>query len=188
LYYYDVILSLTDKEIEQIIKLTDCKVSLIGSLKTLLEKGKINKPRRAKIESLVLSLENPPHSLNDTPAFKVNSEVEFLGCPISTSNLEACFISGDTTIEDFNNGKNAKEMKIAVEISETREYTIRNGKSVGKNMLFVSAVDETGLMQCVAFSEVYQKYQNVLLKGNTVLLHGSRSKEDSFTINKVTQL
>lgn len=188
LYYYDVILGLTDKEIEQIIKLTDCKVSLIGSLKTLLEKGKINKPRRAKLESLLLSLENPPHSLNDTPAFKVNSEVEFLGCPISTSSLEACFVTGDTTVEDFNNGKNTKDMKISVEISDTREYIIRNGKSVGKPMLFVSAFDETGMMQCVAFSEVYQKYQNILLKGNTVLLHGNRSKEDSFTINKVVQL
>ncbi len=188
LYYYDIILALTDKEIEQIVKLTSCKESLLKSLQKLLAEGKIGAARRVKIESLVTSLQNPPYSLEDTTAFRVNSEVEILGTAISSSSLENCAAIGNTTCEQFLNGKKGEEFTIPVEIVGKRENIIKNGQSAGKTMAFIAVKDLTGDMDMVIFSDAYTKYQNLLIVGNTVMMTGKRSKTDSFAIEKVVQI
>jgi len=188
LYYYDIILALTDKEIEQIVKLTSCQQSLLKSLQKLLAEGKIGAARRVKIESLVTSLQNPPYALEDTTAFRVNSEVEILGTAISSSSLEGCTAIGNTTCEQFLNGKTGEEFTIPVEIVGKRENIIKNGQSAGKTMAFISVKDLTGDMDMVVFSDAYNKYQNLLIVGNTVMMTGKRSKTDSFSIEKVVQI
>ena len=187
LFYYDVICSLTDKEVEQIIKLTECKYTLLKSLESLLEKGKIIGKRKEKIKSLIDMVSNPPHSLIDTPVFKSNSEAEFLGCPITSSPLENCLISGNKHCFELNNQNNLENVKIVVEIEDIRENIIKNGRNAGKKMAFLKVKDLTDSSEVVVFSEAFEKYQNLLLKGNTVLMVGNK-QQDSLIVDKVVQV
>lgn len=187
LFDYDIILKLTDKELQQIITLTNCKLSLRQSLQKLISEGKVSTTRKAKISDLLLTIDAPGSILKDTPALKSNWEVEFLGIALSSSPLESCRSIGDTTCEEFVNGK-IGESKIAGEILDCREYIIKEGKNAGKEMAFIKLKDLTGIVDCVVFSEVYNKYRNILIKGNTLLVVGNRSPQESLVINKVTQI
>ena len=112
---------------------------------------------------------------------------KFLGIALSSSPLESCKTIGDTTCEEFVNGKTG-ECKIAGEILDVREYIIKEGKNAGKEMAFVKIKDLTGIVDSVVFSEVYNKFRNLLIKGNTLLITGNRSPQESLVINKVTQI
>ena len=82
-------------------------------------------------------------------------------------------------------------MLICVEILTVREGIIKNGKSKGQKMLYLSVEDETGSIDtAVVFPNVLQGNEPVLIEGGTVILGGTRDKKytESFTVNKVIQI
>lgn len=69
-----------------------------------------------------------------------------------------------------------------------RVKTIRDKK--GNNMAFVTCYDETGQIECVLFSDKYQRYQPFLKKGNMILVEGKLTFKDrlSLAINQMKAL
>jgi DNA polymerase III alpha subunit len=72
-----------------------------------------------------------------------------------------------------------------------RESIIKNGKSKGQKMLYLSVEDETGSIDSViAFPNMVSGHEAILIEGNTVILGGTRDKKftESFVINEIIQI
>lgn len=152
--------------------------------------GPATEGRLEKLKELLKTIDNPAFNLDDTPKWILTQEKELFGTPLTyklvdtiSSNFEA-----NTTCQEFENGKNIQNMSMMVEISSAREWTIKSGKNVGQVMAFVTVEDSTGSVDCVAFSEVWENNNHLLIEGNTVAIIGERSNKGSFMINKVFQI
>ena len=69
-----------------------------------------------------------------------------------------------------------------------RVKTIRDKK--GNNMAFLTCYDETGQVECVLFSDKYERYQTLLKKGNILVVEGKMTFKDrmSLAINQMKVL
>ncbi len=143
-----------------------------------------------KIKNLIVSLDNPAYELKDRPDFIASQEEQLIGCPITYNRIDSCETSlANCTCKDFIQGKQVQNVLMAVEVSDVRVNIIKTGKNQGKKMAFLKVYDGTCAMDNVlVFSESYESYGNLLIKGNTLLLDGYRSKDNSFIINKVEQV
>ena len=196
-YEYNTYRKLTNKEVEFIIKnlnsFSSLKDSLIYLLRAFNEgiKGGISrKDRVSKIEDLIKTLENPPHSLLDTPLTINKHEKDLLGVALTYSDVEArtlCGVFSDTTCKEFEYGKNQKPMSIACNLGRVKEHKIKNSE---KLMAFCSLQDDSGVVESVViFAQVYEEYGNLLFDGNTIVAVGERSADrKSFILNKAIQI
>ena len=62
-----------------------------------------------------------------------------------------------------------------------RVKTIRDKK--GNNMAFLTCYDETGQVECVLFSDKYERYQSILKKGSMVLVEGKLTFKDRISMS-----
>lgn len=191
LHEYSIWESLTEKEQNLIIE-NASEISgstLRMALIWLANSKKPNRNRLEMIKSLVILLENPPSSLEDTATWINKTEQELLGVAITSQKLDSCStVEADTTCKEFLDGKNG-EMFLCVEIKEVKEITIKRGKNTGKKMAFLVIEDHTGIIDnVVAFSEVWEENISLLYPENTVAISAYKSKENSLVINKVRQL
>ena len=62
-----------------------------------------------------------------------------------------------------------------------RVKTIRDKK--GNNMAFLTCYDETGQVECVLFSDKYNRYQSILKKGSMVLVEGKLTFKDRISMS-----
>lgn len=53
----------------------------------------------------------------------------------------------------------------------------------GQNMCFLTCYDETGSIDCVLFSDQYERYQNYLKKGNMILAEGKVTFRNALSLN-----
>lgn len=146
-----------------------------------------------KINDLLSRYKNSPYSLSDGPNVIMQMENEWLQTNISCNKLDSCPNAiGDTTCVEYIDGKNTSKMSIAVEITRVRTHITKSGKSIGQEMAFVSAQDQTGSMSdIVVFSGTYAKYKQSIYEGNTVIIEGKRSNwnnKTSFTVERVIQI
>lgn len=146
-----------------------------------------------KILDLLTRYRNSPYALTDGPGVIMQMENEWLQAPISCSRLDSCpGAIGDTTCLDFDQGKNASKMSIAVEITRVRTHITKSGKSIGQEMAFMSAQDQSGVItNIMVFAGVFSKYKQSLYEGNTVILEGKRSdwnNKTSFAVERVIQV
>ncbi len=167
-------------------KAIDAINSLLGGMK------KLSAPRRKKVEELVKSLQKPSFSVQDDAYFITSYEHELLGVPITCSKLDTCnsTIEANTTCKEFLQGK-CGDLTICVEIMTVRESIIKNGKSKGQKMLYLSVEDESGSIDSViAFPNMVSGHEAILIEGNTVILGGTRDKKftESFVINEIIQI
>ncbi len=189
LYEYEIWSELTGKEQDFIIKSSPHK-HLRASMKELVEVGKVNKKRAEIINSLILLLENPSSSLEDTPLWINKTEENLLGVAITSQKIDSCeTIQADSTCKEFNDGKSG-EMSFCVEIKEVREHIIKKkGKNNGQKMGFLVVEDQSGILEnIVLFSDKWEEYGTLTYPGNLVAIMGYRSKQNSLVINKVKQL
>jgi intein/homing endonuclease len=152
------------------------------------ERGIARKDRVSKVEDFLKTLREPPHSLEDTPLTINKSEKDLLGVALTYSDVEArslCGIFTDTTCKEFNDGKRAKSMTMAVSLGRIKEHICKGDKT----MCFCSCSDPTAMIESViAFADVYEAYENTLTEKNTVILQGVRGDKNTFIINKVVQI
>jgi DNA polymerase-3 subunit alpha len=145
--------------------------------------------RKEKLRSLLEVYENPTYSLEDGVAVLANLEQEYLGLPITCSRLDACINAvGDTTCKEVASGKTGK-MILAVEITRVKENIIKNGKTAGQTMAFLSVKDHTcPINNVVLFAQPYKSFKHLLYEGNTVIIEGRTSDRGSVTVDKVRQI
>jgi len=200
IYEYRTYKKFTDKEeswirerLSQFNSLEEAIVALLSNFTDTSvkprERGIARKDRVTKVEDFLKTLREPPHSLEDTPLTINKSEKDLLGVALTYSDVEArslCGIFTDTTCKEFNDGKRAKSMTLAVSLTRIKEHLCRNSK----NMAFLGFSDDTGVVEsAIAFADVYETYGNILTDKNTVVVQGVRSGDNkSFVINKVVQI
>lgn len=152
--------------------------------------GCSNKNKVEDALDLIKTLEKPPYSLNDTPNWIAEKEKALLGISITFHAVDDCDTqTANCTCKDFLNGYNNKNINIAVELSRVSEYTIPKGKNEGQVMAFISGSDSTAQLDCITcFGAEYATFKELLVEGNTVIISGSRSKQNSLVVKVVTQI
>jgi len=198
LYDYEIIRSLTKAEqtwLEN--NLVDRKwKDLADALKDLAPtKKEGGGTSRADRKQIVLNeiqlLENPPYDLIDDPAWVIDQEVKFLGCPVSLTKVQTSDTSAaNTTCKEVVNGKTGKDLCIVANIQRISDYKIKKGESKGQTMSFLTIEDETASLDSVIiFPSQKEKYKYVLYEGNNLIFCGYVGSNDgSFIVDKIHEI
>lgn len=151
--------------------------------------GPATEKRKLLLSEYANSLKNPPYDLSDNPDWIVSNEKQLIGIPLSYSSTETKSIATNMNVADFLAGKNGK-ITLLVEIEDSKEFTIKNGKNAGMKMAFMKVKDSSGITDACIFSEGYQKHSECIYDGNVVLISASRSTrdKDSLIINSMEQV
>ena len=201
LYEVDVWSKLTDKERSWVIERQDQWPDIIEALQELsptkkMGGGTFNETRSELVQSLCLMIKDPPYSLEDSPSWASRIEKEYLGIPISYSEVDSCDTSSATaTCKEFFDGIKGN-ITIAIQIIDLKEYKIKKGQNKGRDMAFLTVEDGTGSIDnVVIFCDDWNKHNSILYEGNTVLLSGGRPEgaaarrgNDGFVVKKVVQI
>ena len=128
--------------------------------------------------------------MDDDPAWIIEQENKFLGCPISLSKIDSADTSvANTYCKDILNGKTGKNLCIAANVNRVATTTVKKGKTKGRKMAFLTIEDNTcALDSVVVFPEARDKYQYIIYEGNNLLLCGNIEKDNSFIVNKIHEI
>jgi hypothetical protein len=187
LFEYNLISSLTKKEIEHIsVHLVSFK-DLKGCLEFLLGLPRINKNRKSNIQDMIVSLNNPPYSLDDSPEWLADSEDVLLGCSITCSKIDMYDISmTNINCKELKTTTQKDNLILGGEIDFINVTKTKTGKNPGAEMAFVTMTDTTGSIDSIVFfPEKYSEYKNLLFVGNIIIVKGSKSKSgDGLIVDK----
>ena len=140
---------------------------------------------------LVKLLNDPPHSLDDTPDWIAWCEKKHLGISITCNRVDACdgAIQANTTCKEFLDGKKGY-IVVGVEIVKSRPIVTKKGRNPGSEMAFMSVSDGSCVVEdVVCFPDEWSEYQGLLQEGNTVLIQGERDKKrNSLVVKRVLQI
>ena len=135
---------------------------------------------------------NPPYDLHDDPAWIIEMEKKFLGCPVSLSKIEAVDTSlANTSCRDILNGKYGKGICMVANVSRVANHKIKkkDSKSYGQLMSFLTIEDSTcSLDSVIVFPEAREQYQYILYEGNNLMLCGEVEKGNSFIVEKIHEI
>jgi DNA polymerase-3 subunit alpha len=125
----------------------------------------------------------------------LNHEKEVLGIHVSghpldehDDQLEAWCSTNVGSIREVGDGR---EVVVGGVISTVRIMVIRNGRSAGQKMAVLTLQDRAGKIECVIFSDAYQKYAHLLQQDSVVIIVGKvdRSRgELQLLVNRVTSV
>lgn len=190
LFEYNILRELTDAQI----KYLDGKdLQDLGEILSYLS-GHHKVRNKEKIEGLLHRYKHAGYSLTDGISVISRMENEFLDISLSCTKLDDCeHAIGNATCDEISKGKTGKNIILAVEITEAKEYIIKKaGPNLGKPMGFLSVSDETGpLTNVTVFSNIYEPNKHLFYKGSTLLLQGNvdtRNSKTSFVIEKITPI
>ena len=197
LYEYLIFRELTKAELNWVIKnypekrwdnLYDCLVDLSPTKK--MGGGTSRVDRSQIVENEANLIKNPPYSLDDDPAWIIEQENKFLGCPVSLSRIDAADTSvANTLCKDVLNGKTGKDLCIAANVNRVSVTTVKRGKTKGRKMAFLTIEDNTCCLDSVVvFPAARDKYQYIIYEGNNLLLCGDVAKDNSFIVNKIHEI
>lgn len=147
--------------------------------------------RKQIIENEIQLLNNPPYDLTDDPAWIVDQETRYLGCPVTMTKIDIADKSlANTTCKEIINGKHGKDLCVVANIQRVSDYKITKGDSKGKYMSFLTIEDDTCVLDSViAFPKTKEKYKYILYEGNNLIFCGSVSKGDSsFIVDQVHEI
>ena len=195
LYEFDSWRQLTSREVEYIREthlnnnLPDQSLSYY--VNSLINNFKINSSRLTSVVDIKESLDNPMYSLSDDIGWIATTEEKYMGISLSCSQADTIHSNIiNSCCKDIFQGVAQGNANLAVQINNVREYKIKNGKSKGQMMAFLSIEDSSATLDSVViFPESYQKYKGVLFAGNTVIIVGtvSKKKDNSLIVNKVME-
>lgn len=142
------------------------------------------------LEDKLKLLKNPVKSMNDDPGMIAWTEEKYLGAAITYNKVDSCDTSAaNCTCREYIAGRKGY-MVFGVSIQSFREVKIKSGNNAGKLMAFLTIADATcSLSDVCVFSDVYEKYGEFLVEGNTVLIRGERDqKKDSLIVKEIWQI
>tara|TARA_B100002019_G_scaffold112988_1_gene97308 strand:- start:1738 stop:3297 length:1560 start_codon:yes stop_codon:yes gene_type:complete len=168
--------------------LRDCLIDLAPTKK--MGGGTTRADRSLIITNEADMLQNPPYDLTDDPAWIIEQENKFLGCPVSLSKIESSDTSSaNTSCKEILDGKFGKDICIAANVNRVTSHKVKKGKTKGKLMAFLTIEDSScSLDSVVIFPEAREKYQYILYEGNNLLLCGEVQKDSSFIVDKVHEI
>ena len=186
LYEYNIFSNLTASELKWVQtnykfrnwnNLSECLSDVAPTKKLGGATSKVD--RSNVIYNEIRLLQNPPYSLEDTPSWVIAQEKKLFGCPLSMSTIEASDTSSaNTTCKEIFNGRTGKFLCVAGSIVRMNTCKVKNGKSQGELMRFLSIEDETCVLDnVVIFPSVRKQYEHCLYEGNNLLFCGSVAKD-----------
>lgn len=179
LHQYTIYNKLSSREISLTL---ECKGTLQEKFKFILDKVNIN--RRVIIQDLIKALDHPPYSLIDDPTWRYDVENEMLGICLDFHKTDISDEIANATCKEINDGKQ-NECTLILEITEPKEYKIKQGKSKGEMMGSFNASDNTGEIKCMVFSEVWTENRHKLYPGAVIFVMGYPGKKGGFVISKI---
>jgi DNA polymerase-3 subunit alpha len=192
-FEYETFNKLSDREQAYIISSTsldtNLNLTILAQLVQRVITAKIpNKTRMKVVEGIWRTLNTPPYSMVDSPAWIAQNEINLFGIALSCCGLEGCDINeASATCEDFLTQLDTQVFAIAVTLDEIKEIKTKNGKNPGQQMAFTTVSDNTGNMECVIFPDVWKEIRPIMFVGNNVLIYGERSKDKNSCIIKNAQ-
>jgi DNA polymerase-3 subunit alpha len=191
-YEYGVWNRLTEKE-QDWIKTTSTQNSILEAIREAAKPRKeggacANKNRIAELEDLIKILEHPPFALKDSTGKIAIDEQRLLGISLTAHETDSGSSEATCSCKEFLGGFSGN-IVLAVTITRMNEYKTKKGKNPGQAMAFLTVEDiSCALDSLVVFPEVYAEFKSLLVKDNTVLIYGNRSKENSLIVQKVIQI
>lgn len=133
-----------------------------------------NKNRIAAIRSIIELIAKPPSSLVDDEEFIADNEEYLLGVALTCSRVDGKNFSSNCLCREFSSFRE-KIVVLAVELQAVKVIKIKNGQSCGRQMAFLTAADNSGVLEDITvFPDTLDKTKKLLQIGNTVLLKGKR--------------
>ena len=166
--------------------------TLSDSIEHLMTTIKINSRRITTVKDIKNSLENPFYDLDDRAETIATDEEKYMSCALTCSKIDGIGLNVVTSMcKDVSNGAITGKANLAAEIVSVRTYKTKRGKNPGQLMAFLCVEDGSGSLDSVTiFPECYEKYRDLLVESNTVLMIGEISKRDktSLVVNQVSQI
>ena len=192
LFYYELLNSLTNREIEIISGLFTKESDILKILQFLLDNTdkKLTSKRKDVVISIINSIKKPPYNLEDAPEWVANNEKFYLGISLTCHKIDGCDIySANSECKDLLNDKCHKQPIVGAEVNGVNIIRTKRGVNPGQEMAFIKIGDSTGSCDIVAFPEEYSKYKDLLIEDNTLLIKLERSKnKDSYILKKCWQV
>ena len=187
LFDYNIIQKLTEKEKK--IAQTIPHKSLEALLQYLVSQ-KIIARRRDIIQSFLLSIKNPPYSLEDSYEWIADIERCHLGAAITCQKIDGCDLElANCDCKDLFTDVHPKNIVLGAEISDISVIRTKKGANPGQEMAFIKIIDGSGGADLVAFPEEYLQYKDLLILDNTIMFKIEPSKQkDAFIIKKCWQI
>ena len=88
-------------------------------------------------------------------------------------------------------GRDGRSVVVGGLLTDVRIVVIRNGRSAGQKMAIITLQDRVGKIECVAFSDCYQKFTHLLQQDAVVLVIGKTDRsrgELQIIIDRVSTL
>lgn len=148
--------------------------------------GTANVKRSAFVADLIVTLHNPPTSLEDKIPNIVAMETKYLGVCISGHKADGANdqYSITCTCKEFSEKIIKDEVSFGVELKEVKAIKTKKGQ----DMAFLTVEDSSGeLNNIVVFSDQWEEFQWLLIEQNTVILTGQRGKTGSLVVRAVRQ-
>jgi DNA polymerase-3 subunit alpha len=176
-YEYDQWSQLTKTEQKNI--RVNYESNLYLNLYDAISDAKITEKRKPIVDAIKNGLINPPVSLEDSAQIIVENERELLGISLTCSGIQ----TRNAPQNKDNCGDVEKRQKeyynVAGEITEYREFKIKNGKLKGQYMSSFKMQDESGECDIVCFPNSLSQYESCLFDGNICLIEGKISNRGS---------
>ena len=195
LYEFDSWKDLTAREQEYIYNNRDKynkDTSLAAAIDNMINDMKINSRRLGTVVDIKQMLEDPPHELKDNIPLIARNEEKYLSCSLTCNKTDGFDMNFSNSLcKEIAKGTITGKVKLAVQVNTVRPYKTKRGKNPGQLMAFLSIEDGTGSLDSVTiFPEAYDKYKDLLVEENTVLIDGEISKKEktSVIVNKVSQI
>ena len=195
LYEFDSWRDLTAREQEYIYNNRNSypkNICLAEAVNDMINNMKINTRRLSTVVDIKQMLENPPHELKDSIPSIAKNEEKYLSCSLTCSKTDGFDMNFSSSLcKDIAKGTITGKVKLAVQVNSIRPYKTKRGKNPGQLMAFLCIEDGTGSLDSVTvFPEAYEKYKDLLVEENTILIDGEISKKEktSVIVNKVSQI
>jgi len=192
LFYYELLNNLTNREIDIIADKFNDNQDLINILQYLLNNTtkKLTSKRKDVVISIINSMQKPSYNLEDTPEWLASNEKFYLGVSLTCHKIDGCDIySANSECKDLVNDTCPKQPVVGAEINSINVIKTKRGVNPGQEMAFIKIGDSTGSCDIVVFPEEYNKYRELLIEDNTLLIKLEKSKnKDSYIIKKCWQV
>ena len=164
--------------------------SLSEAIENMFKTVKVNSRRKPTVDDIKDSLDNPFYDIEDKAGVIAMDEEKYMACSLTCNKVDGLDLNMVTNLcQDVSKGMITKKANLAVEIVRIKVVKTKKGKNPGQEMSFLTVEDSSGALEdVVVFPEAYDKYKDLLLENNTVLLMGEVDKKRSFIVNQVSQI
>lgn len=123
--------------------------------------------------------------VKDSVNMRAQNEKEALGFYLSNHPIATLREHVDKTLEPLLRLRQRNGYaKLLCMIERTRQHRTKNNDM----MMFAVGSDETNKIDLVCMPNIYRNHQDILIKGNYVLVEGKKDKENSILVNKVSKI